>query len=304
MINHDINLALRYSNRFVLMRGGRILYAGGPEVITPGTISETYGIDVLVGDIGGHRAVVPKDVPHRLSAETEAFLAGRRTGPGQAGFFDRHADRWDDISPHDGRKLEYIAGLLDIRGGEEVLDVGTGTGVMIPLYLGRIGGGRVTAVDLSANMVRIAESKFPPSERLRYRVADVYDTEERDVYDIAVCYSCFPHFPDPLRAIRIIAGTLKEGGRLIIAHSSSREHINRTHRHGGEEISADLLPPVAVMSELFGACGLRVEFTRDDGEFYIIIGRRIPPRDGGRSRRRPRARDIFINGAKIGPHSD
>ena len=70
MINHDINLALRYSDRFVLMRDGQIRYAGGPEVITPETIREIYGIDVSIGEVNGRKVVVPDDLPHRFSRET------------------------------------------------------------------------------------------------------------------------------------------------------------------------------------------------------------------------------------------
>jgi hypothetical protein len=41
-----------------------------------------------------------------------------------------------------------------------------------------------------------------------------------------------------------MSGALKEGGRLVIAHSSSREFINHVHMMGGKEISMDFLPEV------------------------------------------------------------
>ena len=97
--------------------------------------------------------------------------------------------------------MEYIAGLLDIKQDDSILDVGTGTGVMIPSYLERIKDGHITAVDFSANMIRVAESKYPPSDILEYRVADIYGLRDRDAFDLVVCYSCFPHFPDPVKAV-------------------------------------------------------------------------------------------------------
>lgn len=54
------------------------------------------------------------------------------------------------------------------------------------------------------------------------------------------------------------------------------------------------------MEELFRANGLDVEYSRDDGEYYIVIGRLMYRWD----RRTSRARDIFINTAKLGPLSD
>ncbi len=60
MTNHDINLALRYSDRFVLMRGGSVYAAGGREVVTPEAIRDVYGIDVSMGEVEGVPVIVPR----------------------------------------------------------------------------------------------------------------------------------------------------------------------------------------------------------------------------------------------------
>lgn len=62
MTNHDLNQALRYSNRFILMKAGRIFAAGGKEVITSENIREVYGIDVTVAEVEGTQVVVPKEI--------------------------------------------------------------------------------------------------------------------------------------------------------------------------------------------------------------------------------------------------
>lgn len=61
MVVHDLNLAIRFSDRFVLMKGGRVFAAGGKEVITPENIREVYGMDVYVEEIHGITVVVPKE---------------------------------------------------------------------------------------------------------------------------------------------------------------------------------------------------------------------------------------------------
>lgn len=60
MTNHDLNLALRFSTKFILMRQGRVFAAGDKEIITESNIREVYGIDVSVGDVDGNSVVVPK----------------------------------------------------------------------------------------------------------------------------------------------------------------------------------------------------------------------------------------------------
>lgn len=59
MTMHDLNLALRYSDRFVLMKGGRVFAMGGPEVITSSNVSQVYGIDVYVESVKGRPMVIP-----------------------------------------------------------------------------------------------------------------------------------------------------------------------------------------------------------------------------------------------------
>ncbi len=59
MAIHDVNLALRFSDRFVLLKDGAILACGGPEVITVESVEEVYGVRALVEVKKGHKIVVP-----------------------------------------------------------------------------------------------------------------------------------------------------------------------------------------------------------------------------------------------------
>ena len=274
MTNHDLNVALRFSDRFILMKDGRIFAAGGIEIITPENIRSVYGIDVSVGEIDGHKVVVPKEMHHEMSQKVLDFLSKRKRNPKQKEFFNDRADDWDGMSIHDMSKVEYIMDVLGIKDGDSILDVGTGTGVMVPHYLDRMSDGHVTAVDFSENMISVARSKYPESERLSYRVMDIYDLKDESVYDKVVCYSCFPHFPDPIKAVEVLSRSLKKGGIFCIAHSSSKEHINHVHETGGAEICTDYLPELDVMCEIYHMCGLDVVFTRDDDDYYIVIGRK------------------------------
>lgn len=58
-VMHDINLALRYCDRFLLMKEGKVVVCGGPEVITPAIIKEVYGIDADIITHAGRSVVIP-----------------------------------------------------------------------------------------------------------------------------------------------------------------------------------------------------------------------------------------------------
>ncbi len=59
VVMHDINLALRFSDDFILMKEGKILEAGDKGIITEENIRKTYGIEVKVIEISDHRIVIP-----------------------------------------------------------------------------------------------------------------------------------------------------------------------------------------------------------------------------------------------------
>ncbi|WP_211258400.1 ABC transporter ATP-binding protein [Methanobrevibacter oralis] len=59
VVLHDINLALRYSNKFILLKNGKVK-CGGEDAINSNTIKEVYGIDAYVKDINGIKTVIPK----------------------------------------------------------------------------------------------------------------------------------------------------------------------------------------------------------------------------------------------------
>lgn len=60
MVVHDLNLAIRHSNKFILMKNGKIYAAGGKEVITPDNIMGVYNVDSYVEEIHGIPIIVPK----------------------------------------------------------------------------------------------------------------------------------------------------------------------------------------------------------------------------------------------------
>lgn len=57
---HDIELAIRYTDRLVFFADGELVAVGGPEIVTAELVAEVYGVDARVVDVDGHRVVVPE----------------------------------------------------------------------------------------------------------------------------------------------------------------------------------------------------------------------------------------------------
>ena len=152
-------------------------------------------------------------------------------------FFDRLAPQWDaDMIRHE----DVITAILDNAGvsaGKDVLDVACGTGVLFPDYFSRQVSS-LTAIDISPEMAKLAQSKFPAATVI---CGDVESHPFDRKFDCIVVYNAFPHFPDPEKLIATLSGLLKSGGKLTVAHGMSRAAIDRHHEGGASKVSIGLM---------------------------------------------------------------
>lgn len=58
IVLHDVSLALRYCDRFLFMKSGRVHQYGCESIITKETIYDVYGIDSAIMEINGRKVVV------------------------------------------------------------------------------------------------------------------------------------------------------------------------------------------------------------------------------------------------------
>ena len=185
-------------------------------------------------------------------------------------FFDRRAGSWDAELIRNDAVVETILDGAQVLPGMDVLDVACGTGVLIGDYLAREVAS-VTAVDISPEMVKIARKKFPQKE-VRILCADVEELEPSRRFDCIMVYNAFPHFPDPERLIAILAGMLKPGGTLTVAHGMSRAAIDRHHEGAASKVSRGLMHEddlAAVFSRY-----LQVTVNISDDRMYQVTGKK------------------------------
>jgi iron complex transport system ATP-binding protein len=60
MTMHDLNTALRYADRFILLKDRSIHICGDRSVITAEEIEAVYGVPVMIGEISGVPCVIPR----------------------------------------------------------------------------------------------------------------------------------------------------------------------------------------------------------------------------------------------------
>ena len=188
-------------------------------------------------------------------------------------YFDLLAPTWDNELS--GERLQCLGNIvreLGIKPGYCVLDIGSGTGVLLPFLISELGNeGKILALDFSAEMLVQAKAKnFPPM--VGFAQADILAIPLTDNFvDLAICNSVFPHFNDKVKALEEIARVLRNNGRLVICHTMSREIINQLHQSIGGVIANDLLPDEYELKELIKQAGMRVTHFEDGPARYLVI---------------------------------
>ena len=186
-------------------------------------------------------------------------------------FFDRLAPQWDADMIRNDDIIATILNNAGVKPGADVLDVACGTGVLFPDYLSR-DVGSLTAVDISPEMVRIARSKYP-EDKVTVCCGDVEELDFDKQFDCIVVYNAFPHFPEPAQLIESLAGLLKPGGILTVAHGMSRAAIDRHHEGPASKVSVGLMHEDALAAIFRRHLQLTTKISTD--RMYQVAGRKI-----------------------------
>ncbi|MFI7129448.1 class I SAM-dependent methyltransferase [Nonomuraea sp. NPDC050153] len=179
----------------------------------------------------------------------------------------RAYDVFSSIGFLGGRRAAFtrVATAAGPRAGDEVLDVGCGTG-----YLSRIlapvvtPGGHVTGVDLSAAMIDHAARRAPGN--CTYVRGEGQDLPFPDgSFDLVVSSLAVHHIPADARpeALRQMFRVLRPGGRLLIAEF--RPPANRVARHLIGALSGPAMrhDPRDLLGTLIPDAGFQVESEGD-----------------------------------------
>ena len=95
-------------------------------------------------------------------------------------YFNERADKWDESGcSGESRVQGAVLSLVDLKPGDSVLDLGCGTGVMIPFYLAAQAG-KIVAVDVSENMIERAKEKFGNEPSVELCAQDVLSSSPMD----------------------------------------------------------------------------------------------------------------------------
>lgn len=193
-------------------------------------------------------------------------------------YFNEQANTWDKRfhTPKLSSFLEKLVTQFGLEPGQNILDVGTGTGVLIPYLIREVGpAGSVTAIDYSENMIQICKTKHSHLKNVSVRLQDIEDDAfPTESFDAVICFGLFPHLENKEKALQNINHTLKPSGKLVIAHALSSEELKAHHNNASSAVVHDVLPEKAEMKQLLEQTGFTGISIKDEPGCYLCLARK------------------------------
>ncbi len=181
-------------------------------------------------------------------------------------FFDRLAPNWDNEPVSERKIIDTILDNGGIQKNKDVLDVGCGTGVLFPYYLDR-NVKSLTAIDISSKMVEIAKKKYPNANVI---CGDAENISFENQFDTVMIHNAFPHFPNPNVLLENLSNALKVGGKFSVAHSMSKEELDKVHLRSANNVSLPL-PNAEDLARIFEQY-FDVDIIISNEKMYQVVG--------------------------------
>ncbi len=189
-------------------------------------------------------------------------------------YFNEAAQDWNEkfYTSKLATFLQNFISKIDLKPGQTILDVGTGTGILIPFLLEAIGPtGSITAIDYAEKMVQRSRSKYGNIRNVTIELQDVEElTLPSESFDIIICFGLFPHLENRVQALNQMNRVLKPGGRLLIAHALNSAEI-KAHHTLSTAVTHDALPKKDEMKQLLKHTGFSKIVIEDKSGRYLCF---------------------------------
>lgn len=188
----------------------------------------------------------------------------------QKEFFNNLALNWDTTRARDNKKLQFLVDKLGMKKQEHILDLGSGTGVLLP-YLAS-SAESVVAVDFAEKMLEVAQKKLTQYTNITYIVADVSALPfAPESFEQITCLNFFPHVQQKEAFIEAMYKLLKADGKFTILHDISRQTVNGIHG-SCKQVMEDRLLPAEMTAKLLTKYHFKILAQEENDQYYFVQG--------------------------------
>jgi ubiquinone/menaquinone biosynthesis C-methylase UbiE len=188
-------------------------------------------------------------------------------------FFNRLASSWDEMT----QSQQIASAIRDFvqrsfaAGARTILDVGCGTGVLVPHLLSAYPRTRIfIELDFAEEMLAVNRMKFA-DRRLVRLAGDATDLQlPDDSMDVILCFNAAPHLGHGETAFHDLFRVLAPGGIIAVGHLMNSAELNQFHRSVHGPVAHDHLPPAQVLGRIFSSLGGKDVLAQERPGWYFV----------------------------------
>lgn len=201
-------------------------------------------------------------IRHKTPDEEEV----QRINQIQREFFNEFVHLFDPPLPQGvPERLEKIVASAEIIKGDIVLDLGTGTGILVPI-IQEYDPEKILACDLSNVMLQRLKEHYEYAETI---LSDARDLILPDAsIDVVFMNACYPNIVDKASTFTNISRMTKPGGRMIISHPMGKAFIDRIRDE--TPFPLDDFPGKSKAERLMEPFGFKIKEFVDEPKLYIM----------------------------------
>ncbi len=162
-------------------------------------------------------------------------------------------------------RLEQIVACAEIKEGDLVLDVGSGTGILLPL-IHKYKPKKIFACDLSEEMLASLKKQHPYAIIIRSD-ASALNLPDASI-DVVFVNACYSNLADKKGFLINVAGMMKTGGRIVISHPMGRGFIDLLRAKS--PFPLDDFPYESEAKKMLAPHGLKISKYIDQETLYIL----------------------------------
>ena len=204
-----------------------------------------------------------------------------------ASSFDERAAAYDESVLH-RRVAEAVAEFVSLRGVTTVLDIATGTGLVLRELVARCARLRCVGIDVSPGMLGVARGALPTNSLLVRASADQLPFGDAH-FDLVTCVTAMHLMAEPRAVLAEAARLLAPRGRLVLVTfrlPPGRQPVQRSYRTNHADFeTVDLIDTMAAP---IGLAVTRSRVGEYGGDTCLFAELSLPlPRDRSHPRAEP-----------------
>jgi ubiquinone/menaquinone biosynthesis C-methylase UbiE len=188
-------------------------------------------------------------------------------------FFNRIAASWDSMQrgPQIESGVRNFVQCAYLSGAKSILDVGCGTGILVPFLLDNYPRTRpIIELDFAAEMLRRNRAKFRYKRLVRLEGDATNLPFPDESIDLILCFNTAPHLGQDEAAFRDLFRVLAPGGVIAVGHLMNSTELNRFHANLHGPIALHHLPPAKQLGTVFAGLGGKDVMTQEQTGWYFV----------------------------------